>query len=101
MLRSPLNASRPGMVHTAILGRQLDYPVINLGFSGNGRMEVEVATLMTELDAAVYVLDCLPNIAAAQVAESAGAAGGKLGRLRCDSDLFDVQGTQSPAFSTT
>ena len=31
-------ASRPGMVHTAILGRWLDAPVINLVFSGNGRM---------------------------------------------------------------
>ena len=62
-------ASRPGMVHTAILGRQLDYPVINLGFSGDGRMEAEVATLMSELDAAVFVLDCLPNIVAEQVAQ--------------------------------
>jgi hypothetical protein len=32
-------ASRPGMVHTAILGRRLGVPVVNLGFSGNGRME--------------------------------------------------------------
>ena len=32
-------ASRPGMVHTAILGRHLDWPVINLGFSGNGKMD--------------------------------------------------------------
>ena len=55
-------ASRTGMVHTAILGRWLDAPVINLGFSGNGRMENEVATLMAELDVSVYVLDCLPNI---------------------------------------
>ena len=31
-------ASRPGMPHPAILGRRLDRPVINLGFSGNGRM---------------------------------------------------------------
>ena len=29
-------ASRPGMAHTSILGRKLDHPVINLGFSGNG-----------------------------------------------------------------
>ncbi len=36
-------ASRPGMVHTAILGRQLNCPVINLGFSGNGKMEPEMA----------------------------------------------------------
>lgn len=62
-------ASRPGMLHTAILGRRLERPVINLGFSGNGRMELPVAELMAELDAAVYVIDCLPNIDAAQVTE--------------------------------
>ncbi|MHC4879972.1 MAG: SGNH/GDSL hydrolase family protein [Planctomycetota bacterium] len=61
-------ASRPGMVHTAILGRWLDAPVINLGFSGNGRMEAEVATLLAELDVSVFVIDCLPNIGAADVA---------------------------------
>jgi hypothetical protein len=62
-------ASRPGMVHTAILGRRLDRPVVNLGFSGNGRMEPEVARLIAEIDAAAYVVDCLPNIGAAEVAE--------------------------------
>ena len=60
-------ASRPGMCHTAILHRWLDRPVINLGFSGNGRMEPEVAQLMAELDAAVFVVDCLPNIRATEV----------------------------------
>ncbi len=55
-------ASRPGMVHTAILGRRLDRPVINLGFSGNGRLEAEMAELLAELDVAVYVIDCLPNV---------------------------------------
>ena len=62
-------ASRPGMVHTALLGRWLDRPVINLGFSGNGRMEPEVARLLAEIDAAVYVIDCLPNLQGPQVAE--------------------------------
>jgi GDSL-like Lipase/Acylhydrolase family/N-terminus of Esterase_SGNH_hydro-type len=60
-------ASRPGMVHTSIVGRWLDYPIINLGFSGNGRMEPEMATLLAELDPAVYVLDCLPNMNAREV----------------------------------
>ncbi|MFT5328291.1 MAG: hypothetical protein ACI8P0_006204 [Planctomycetaceae bacterium] len=60
-------ASRPGMVHTAILGRWLDAPVVNLGFSGNGRMEAEVATLMAEIDSSVFVIDCLPNISAGDV----------------------------------
>lgn len=62
-------ASRPGMVHTAILGRRLERPVINLGFSGNGRLEKEVAELLAEIDAAVYVIDCLPNVGAAEVSE--------------------------------
>lgn len=61
-------ASRPGMVHTAILGRWYNRPVINLGFSGNGRMEPEVTALLTELDPAVYVIDCCPNLQGAQTA---------------------------------
>ncbi len=61
-------ASRPGMVHTAILGRRLDWSVINLGFSGNGKMEPEITRLMAEVDAAAYVIDCLPNMTAAEVA---------------------------------
>jgi hypothetical protein len=64
-------ASRPGMVHTAILGRRLNRPVINLGFSGNGIMEPEVAALLAELDPAVYVIDCLPNMSAKDVSERA------------------------------
>jgi hypothetical protein len=62
-------ASRPGMVHTAILGRRLNIPVINLGFSGNGKMEPEIAELLAEIDASVYVMDCLPNCTAAEVTE--------------------------------
>ena len=55
-------ASRPGMAWTNILQRKLDYPVVNLGFSGNGRLEAEVLELVTDIDARVYVLDCLPNL---------------------------------------
>ena len=62
-------ASRPGMVHTAILGRALGRPVINLGFSGNGTLDPDIAELLGELDASVFVLDCLPNLTAVQVAE--------------------------------
>jgi hypothetical protein len=55
-------ASRPGMAWTAILERQLGVPMVNLGFSGNGRMEEEVVNLVAEIDARVFVLDCLPNL---------------------------------------
>ena len=55
-------ASRPGMAWTNILGRKLDYPVVNLAFSGNGRLEPEVLDLVNEIDAVIYILDCLPNL---------------------------------------
>lgn len=55
-------ASRPGMAATSIVSRQLNVPVINLGFSGNGWMEIELAELLSELDPAIYVLDCMWNM---------------------------------------
>ena len=60
-------ASRPGMTHPAILGRRLELPVINMGFSGNGKMHAAVGDLMAEVDAAAYIIDCLPNMNAAAV----------------------------------
>jgi hypothetical protein len=64
-----IGASRAGMTHVAMLGRSFNREVINLGFSGNGRMEPEVVKFVAELDPAVFVLDCLPNMTAQQVAE--------------------------------
>jgi len=55
-------ASRPGMSAAAILGRRLNVPIINLGFSGSGKMEPELATLLGELDPELYIIDCLPNM---------------------------------------
>lgn len=55
-------ASRAGMVHTAILGRRFDCPVVNLGFSGNGRMDPALGEYMAQIDAAAYVIDCSPNM---------------------------------------
>lgn len=60
-------ASRPGMVHTAILGRRFDHPVVNLGFSGNGKMDAAVGEFLIQVDAAAYVIDCLPNMNASMV----------------------------------
>lgn len=64
-----IGASRSGMTHVAMLGRTFNREVINLGFSGNGRMEPEVVKFVAELDPSVFVLDCLPNMNAAQVTE--------------------------------
>lgn len=55
-------ASRPGMAWTNILQRQLDMPVVNLGFSGNGQLDEDFFKLLSEVDAAMYVIDCMPNM---------------------------------------
>jgi len=62
-------ASRSGMCHTAILGRWFDREVINLGFSGAGKMEPEMADLLVELDPVLYVLEALPNMTTEMVKE--------------------------------
>jgi lysophospholipase L1-like esterase len=55
-------ASRPGMAWTNILSRKLDRSVINLGFASNGRLENPLIDLINEIDARVFILDCLPNL---------------------------------------
>ncbi|MGN6246974.1 MAG: SGNH/GDSL hydrolase family protein [Ginsengibacter sp.] len=55
-------ASRPGLAWTNILERMLHTTVINLGFSGNGRFEKPIFDLMAEVDAKLYILDCMPNL---------------------------------------
>ncbi len=55
-------ASRPGMAFTSILERKLGCELVNLGFSGSGKMEPVMADVLTEIDADVFVIDCLWNI---------------------------------------
>ena len=55
-------ANRPGMAHTNILSRRLDREVINLGFSGNALLDMEIAHLMASVeDPGLFVLDYVPN----------------------------------------
>lgn len=60
-------ASRPGLSFVNIIGRELDVPVVNLGFSGSGFMEYEMSEHIARIDASCYVLDCLANMGAGQV----------------------------------
>ena len=54
--------SRPGMSFVNIVGRDLDVPVVNLGFSGSGKMELEMSEHLARIDASCYVLDCIWNM---------------------------------------
>lgn len=55
-------ASRPGMMWSNIVERETGHPVINLGFSGNGMLEPELFRALTEINARLYIIDCMPNL---------------------------------------
>ena len=65
--------SRPGMGFVNILGRMYDLPVVNLGFSGSGRMELEMSEHLARIDASCYVLDCLWNMGSRAFGDKPGA----------------------------
>ena len=54
-------ASRSGMSYQAILGRMLNVDFVNLGFSGNGKGEPELAHAVAAIDASCFVLDFAQN----------------------------------------
>ncbi|MEO6052709.1 MAG: SGNH/GDSL hydrolase family protein [Chthoniobacterales bacterium] len=54
-------ANTTGSDFVSILGRKLDTEIINFGFSGSGKGEPEVAELMREIDAEIFVLDYAEN----------------------------------------
>lgn len=63
-------ASRPGMAFTNIIERRFHRECINLGFSGNGQLDLDIARLMATVDAAAYVLDFVPNCNVEQMQDS-------------------------------
>jgi hypothetical protein len=84
-------ASRPGMAIPALVGRRFDRPTINLGFSGNGRMDPPVVDLLAELDPAVYCIDCLPNMNPQMVDERTVALVERLRKARPDTPILLVE----------
>ncbi len=86
-------ASRPGMAWANIVERELERPLVNLGFSGSGRAEREMFQALGEIDAKLYIIDCLPNLAdgdAALVYERM-TAGVRLLRTKSDAPILLVE----------
>jgi hypothetical protein len=61
------SASRPGMAYPAILSRYLHREILNFGFSGNGRLDLELADYLATIPASLLVVDALPNVSAGDV----------------------------------
>ena len=61
-------SSRAGNIITNIISRELyDTPIINLGIRGIARMEPEVIRAVNDIEAQIYVLDCVPNLLSGQL----------------------------------
>ncbi len=95
-------ASRPGMAHTNILQRLLNREVVNLGFSGNARLDPEIADLMASADASVYVIDCLPNCTGKILEERLIPFYRRIRAVRPDTPIMFVESPMFPVsrFST-
>lgn len=63
------SASRPGLAYPAILARIFKAETFNLGFSGAGKMELEMAKILGKVDADLFILDCVPNPSPEQIRE--------------------------------
>jgi lysophospholipase L1-like esterase len=64
-------ASQPGNSYEAMLGRDLNVDFVNLGFSGNGIGESEVARLVASVDASCFVVDFGVNCPTVEAMRSA------------------------------
>jgi len=84
-------ASRSGMSHPAILSRRLDREVVNLGFSGSGKMEPIMAEFVGEIDASLFVLECLPNMTDEMLDERVVPFVKRLRELRPDAPILLVE----------
>lgn len=63
-------ATRPGMAYPSIIERKLHRETVNLGFSGNGRMDKCLGDKIARIPASMYVIDCLANCTSQIVKDS-------------------------------
>lgn len=66
------SASRPGMAYSARLSRELGINSINLGLSGNGKMEKGVADMVATIQADAFIMDCFANPSPEEITQRTG-----------------------------
>lgn len=55
-------AFHSGISHPSLIGRRLNKPIINLGFSGSAQMEIGMAEMLATIDAELYFIDATQNM---------------------------------------
>ena len=97
-------ATRPGMSYTNILTRWMNREFINLGFSGNGQLDYEIAEVMAKRkDAGLFVLDFIPNVNEAQIKDRTKAFVNIIRKENPDTPILMVESIIFPhaVFSTS
>lgn len=87
--------SHAGLSHPSLIGRRLNKPIINLGFSGAAKMEIEMADILAEIDAAVYIIDAQPNMDEKLVAQNYEKFLKRLRQLRPNTPILLVEKAKS------
>lgn len=90
--------SRPGLMFANTVARELDYPVVNLGFSGSALMEPSVFDVISEIDAKAFIIDPIPNCNMLPKDEiiSRALAGIKKIRSKSQAPILMVESCMSP-----
>ena len=90
-------ASRPGMVATSIIERDLQRECVNLGTSGEGKMDMYVLRAMATIDdVSCYVIDPVPNCTAGMCDTLTYNFIRSLHGLRPDVPIVMVEGLRYP-----
>lgn len=90
-------ASRTGMGPTAIISRELNCEVINLGFSGEGKQDECLARAMAQIpDVDVYLIDPVPNCTEMQCDTLTYGFIKTLRTLRPESKIVMLEGPMYP-----
>ncbi|MEA4975013.1 MAG: family 20 glycosylhydrolase [Paludibacter sp.] len=65
------SASRPGLAYPARMARATGLNFINLGLSGNGKMEAPVIQMLGDINCDAYIMDCISNPSPEEIMERA------------------------------
>jgi hypothetical protein len=71
--------------------------VLNFGFSGSGHMDIGIAKWLAKIDAAVFIVDCSWNMAAAEIARKTAPIVNYLRSQRLDTPIVLADGTPDGA----
>ncbi|NGM64834.1 SGNH/GDSL hydrolase family protein [Sphingobacterium sp. SGR-19] len=86
------SASRPGLAYPAKISRNINADVINMGVSGNARMELTVAQMINDMeDVDLIIMDCVPNCSPEQVTERTFAFVQELRKVHSDTPILMME----------